>query len=155
MWLTISLLFYSAQRNPIIMGNRSNSCSRKTLDYRATDRTRCYFQHVQAPSQPSRNGRVKGKEDLQAQLRAYLGYTSLVCARRHQQIMMRCAYSSAELQCSVPRAHGQALHEASRVFVDVKPRFEREIRLVRLQLNRNSQYFAIFNQLAKQRHRHN
>ena len=45
---------------------------------------------------------------------------------------------------------------ASRGQVDVKPlkqiicnpRFEREIKLVRLKLNSNSQYFAIFNQLA-------
>ena len=33
------------------------------------------------------------------------------------------------------------------------PRFEREIKLVRTQLNSNSQYFAISNQLAKQQYR--
>ena len=50
---------------------------------------------------------------------------------------------------------------ASRGLVDVKPRkqivcnprFEREIKLVRLKLNSNSQYFAISNQLAKQKYR--
>ena len=50
---------------------------------------------------------------------------------------------------------------ASRELVDVKPRrqiicntrCERAIKLVRLKLNSNSQYFAIFNQLAKQQYR--
>ena len=37
--------------------------------------------------------------------------TPLVCARRHRQMTVKCAYSSAELWCSVPRAHGKALHE--------------------------------------------
>ena len=32
--------------------------------------------------------------------------TPLVCARRHRQMTMKCAYSSVELQCSVPWAHG-------------------------------------------------
>ena len=32
--------------------------------------------------------------------------TPLVCARKHRQMVMKCAYSSVELQCSVPRAHG-------------------------------------------------
>ena len=49
---------------------------------------------------------------------------------------------------------------ASRGLVDVKlhkqiicnPRFEREIKLVRLKLNSDSQYFAISNQLAKQQY---
>ena len=33
------------------------------------------------------------------------------------------------------------------------PRFEREMKLVRLKLNSNSQYFAISKQLAKQQYR--
>ena len=84
----------------------------------------------------------------------------LVCARRHRQMTMKCAYSSVEFQCSVPWAHGRHCTRASRGLVDVKPRkqiicnprFEREIKLVRLQLNSNYQYFAISNQLAKQKY---
>ena len=37
--------------------------------------------------------------------------TLLVCANRHRQMTMKCAYLSAELKGSVPRAHGYALHE--------------------------------------------
>ena len=69
---------------------------------------------------------------------------------------MKCAYSSDE----VPRAQrtaGTWLGIACEL-VDVKPRkqiicnprCEREIKLMRLKLKRNSQYFAISNQLAKQ-----
>ena len=69
---------------------------------------------------------------------------------------MKCAYSSDE----VPRAQRTAgtWLGIARELVDVKPRkqiicnprFGREIKLVRLKLKRNSQYFAISNQLAKQ-----
>ena len=71
---------------------------------------------------------------------------------------MKCAYSSDE----VPRAQriaGTWLGIACELveLVDVKrkqiicnPRCEREIKLMRLKLKRNSQYFAISNQLAKQ-----
>ena len=37
--------------------------------------------------------------------------TRLVCARKHRQMTMRCPYSSAEPQYSLPRAHGLALHK--------------------------------------------
>ena len=32
--------------------------------------------------------------------------TPLVCAKRHSQMTIKCAYSNVELQCSVMRAHG-------------------------------------------------
>ena len=37
--------------------------------------------------------------------------TSFECARRHRQMTMKCAYSSAELSCSIPREYGWTLHE--------------------------------------------
>ena len=85
----------------------------------------------------------------------------LVSARRHQQMAMKCAYSSAELKYSVPRARGQTSHQGFRCLISAKPReqiicnlrFEREVKLVRLQLNSNSQHFAICDQLAKKQYR--
>ena len=55
----------------------------------------------------------------------------LVCAKRHRQMTIKCAYSNVELQCSVLRAH---CTRASRELVDeiCHPRFEREIELVRM-----------------------
>ena len=69
--------------------------------------------------------------------------TQLVCAR---QMTMKCAYSSVAYR-------GRTVRHCTRVSrgqVDVKPRkqiirnprFEREMKLVRLELNSNSQYFA-------------
>ena len=57
--------------------------------------------------------------------------TPLVCAERHRQMTIKCAYSNVELQCSVLRAH---CTRASRELVDeiCHPRFEREIKLVRM-----------------------
>ena len=57
--------------------------------------------------------------------------TPLVCAKRHRQMTIKCAYSNVELQCSVLRAH---CTRASRELVDeiCHPRFEREIKLVRM-----------------------
>ena len=57
--------------------------------------------------------------------------TPLVCAKRHRQMTIKCAYSNVELQCSVLRAH---CTRASRELVDeiCHPRFEREIELVRM-----------------------
>ena len=54
-----------------------------------------------------------------------------VCAKRHRQMTIKCAYSNVELQCSVLRAH---CTRASRELVDeiCHPRFEREIKLVRM-----------------------
>ena len=64
------------------------------------------------------------------------------CARRHRRMKMRCAYLSVELQCNVPPAILFVRHctRASRGLEYVKPRkqiicnprFEREIKLVRL-----------------------
>ena len=56
---------------------------------------------------------------------------TLVCAKRHRQMTIKCAYSNVELQCSVLRAH---CTRASRELVDeiCHPRFEREIKLVRM-----------------------
>ena len=81
--------------------------------------------------------------------------TQLVCAR---QMTMKCAYSSVAYRGRTVRH----CTRASRGQVDVKPRkqiirnprFEREMKLVRLELNSNSQYFAISNQLAKQQYWH-
>ena len=75
----------------------------------------------------------------------------LVCAR---QMTMKCAYSSVAYRGHTVRH----CTRASSGQVDVKPRklkirnlrFEREMKLVRLELNSNSQYFVISNQLAKQ-----
>ena len=57
--------------------------------------------------------------------------TPSVCAKRHRQMTIKCAYSNVELQCSVLRAH---CTRASRELVDeiCHPRFEREIELVRM-----------------------
>ena len=57
--------------------------------------------------------------------------TPLVCANRHRQMTIKCAYSNVELQCSVLRAH---CTRASRELVDEirHLRFEREIELVRM-----------------------
>ena len=63
--------------------------------------------------------------------------TPLVCARRHQRVTMKCAYSSVELQCRHTVRHHR---RASLGLVDVKlrkqimcnPRLEREIKLMRL-----------------------
>ena len=57
--------------------------------------------------------------------------TPSVCAKRHRQMTIKCAYSNVELQCSVLRAH---CTRASRELVDeiCHPRFEREIKLVRM-----------------------
>ena len=131
---------------------------------RTTDRTRYYFQHarltvLRALSLPLRNGRAMEKV-MRRRNSVRNSESPLVCARRHRQMTMKCAYSSVEFQCSVPWAHGRHCTRASRGLVDVKPRkqiicnprFEREIKLVRLQLNSNSQYFAISNQLAKQQY---
>ena len=73
--------------------------------------------------------------------------TQLVCAR---QMTMKCAYSSVAYRGHTVRH----CTRASRGQVDVKPR-KQIIRnpLVRLELNSNSQYFAISNQLAKQQYR--
>ena len=81
---------------------------------------------------------------------------------KHRQTTIKCAYSSVERQCSVYCGHTvRHCTGASRGQVDVKlrkqiicnPRFEREMKLVRLKLNSNSQYFAISKQLAKQQYR--
>ena len=87
--------------------------------------------------------------------------TPLVCARKHRQMTTKCAYSCVELQCSIPQHTARHCTRASCGLVDVKPckqiichpRFEHKIKLMRLKLNGNSQYFAISNQLAKQQYR--
>ena len=92
--------------------------------------------------------------------------TPLVCFEKHQLMTMKCAYSSAKLQCCVPRAHRHYTRaffkNTQQQIVDAKPRnkqiicnlrFQREIKLVRLQLNNNSQYFAISDQLEKQEYK--
>ena len=111
-------LQWSAQCSPIIIRNSSNP-KPKNMDVRpfdrTTDRTRCYIQHARptsprALSQPLRNGRAREKVMSRCDCVSNLD-TPLVCARKHRQMKMKCAYSSVELQCSLPRAHGQALHE--------------------------------------------
>ena len=73
--------------------------------------------------------------------------TPLVCARKHRQIIMKCVYSTSSIDYSILyfsvayRGHtARHCSRASRGLVDVKlrkqiicnPRFEREIKLVRL-----------------------
>ena len=63
---------------------------------------------------------------------------------------MKCTYSSAELQCSVPRVRRYT--RVPRGLKDVKlrqqiicnPRFEQDVKLVRLWLYSNSYYFFNF-----------
>ena len=107
----------SAQRSPIIIPNSSDSSNRKKfgLDTVRATGARCYFQYarltaLQALSQPLRNGMAKEKV-IRRRDCVRNKDTPLVCARRHREITMKCAYSSAEPQCSVRRAHSQALHE--------------------------------------------
>ena len=57
--------------------------------------------------------------------------TPSVCAKRHRQMTIKCAYSNVELQCSVLRAH---CTRASRELVDeiCHARFEHQIEVVRM-----------------------
>ena len=74
---------------------------------------------------------------------------------------MKCAYSSVKLLCSVMGHTVRYYKRASSGLVDVKPReqiicnprFDREIKLARMWLNNNSQYFAISKQLVRQQYR--
>ena len=60
--------------------------------------------------------------------------TPSMCAKRHRQTTIKCAYLNVELQCSVLREHGWHCTRASSELVDevCHPRFEREIELVRM-----------------------
>ena len=100
-----------AQRSPIIIRNSSNPSSRKNLDVRPYDRPykvlllACAANCTTGTILPLRNGRAKEKVMRRRNCARNLD-TPLVCARKHRQMTMKCAYSSVELQCSVPRAHG-------------------------------------------------
>ena len=109
--------------------------------------------------QPFSNGRAKGKVMRKRDCLPNLD-TPLVCARRHRQMTMKCAYLGAERQCSVPRHTVRHFMRASHGLVDVKlykqiirnPPFKRENKLVTMQLNNNSKYLAISKQLVRQQY---
>ena len=65
--------------------------------------------------------------------------TLLVCARKHRQMTMKCAYSTVELQCSagtrlgiVRGPHVGSVDLKPRKQIICNPRFGYEIKLVRL-----------------------
>ena len=129
---------------------KSNPSSQKNLDLRpydhTTDRTRCYFWHarpnvLRALSEPLGNGRAREKDNIPYK-----------CASGDIGRWQWSAHSRVSNFSVAYRGH-KVSHctRASRGLVDVKPckqiicnpLFWREIKLVRLKLKSNSQYFAI------------
>ena len=89
-----------AERSPITVQNSSNPSSRKNLGVRPYDRTT-----VQGATLSMRDGRAREKVMRRRDCVRNLD-TPSVCAKRHRQMTIKCAYSNVELQCSVLRAHG-------------------------------------------------
>ena len=89
-----------AERSPITVQNSSNPSSRKNLVVRPYNRTT-----VQGATLSMRNGRARDKVMRRRDCARNLD-TTLVCAKRHRQTTIKCAYSNVELQCSVLQAHG-------------------------------------------------
>ena len=106
-------------------------------------------------NRPLRNGSARKKVVRRRDCVRNLD-TLLVCARRHRQMTMKCAYSSVSFSVAYCGHTVRNSTRASRGLIDVKlreqitcnPRFKREIKLVRLKLNCYSRYFAISNEPA-------
>ena len=94
----------SAQRSPVIMGISSNLTNTKaeegppTSDFRL--QTSDFFRH-QTSSVFRRQTSDLGRRDCVCNLD-----TPFMCARRHGQMTMKCAYSCVKIWCSVQQAHG-------------------------------------------------
>ena len=142
------------------MRNSSNSSSRKNLGVRPYHRP--YKVLLSACAANCTTGTIlaiawwrgEGEGNAQVRLRVYLGYPIMRQETLEDDWSVHTRVSSFSLAY-----RGHTARHCHKGFTwgseceICNPRFEREIKLVRLKLNSNCQYFAVSIQLAKQRHR--